>query len=157
MSGTYIQIEDALAQLSLDEGLQAVYERRVNLLIGGAEDWAENFTERTLGELMILDNQAKDSNAKATPDPKQYRWAESDLRPRWYDEPCEGWQPENWRYYWQCNPIQGTSDTGPARRDIYCAILLYMESLFDRNTDNFELLEQRAISLLMPYRRGMGV
>jgi len=156
--GTYVTLADAKAQLSIDDGL-TIHDTRIKKLIGAAEDWAENFTQRSLAELMELDS-PRDSDQTPAPDPVDSPnpppWNCPLPRPEWLDWPQSIWTTQHWQTYWANNPIH-QDQARPLRRDVYAAILLYMESLFDRNTDNFELLETRAEALLWPYRIALGV
>lgn len=155
---TYVTLEDAKEQLSIDAGL-TIHDTRIVKLIGAAEDWAENFTQRSLAELMELDS-PRDSDQTAAPDPvdspKIPPWNSQLPPPDWLTLPQAIWSTQQWQMYWANNPIH-QDQAKPLRRDVYAAILLYMESLFDRNTDNFELLETRAQALLFPYRIALGV
>jgi hypothetical protein len=164
--GQYISLDDAKLQLSIDLG-NTYWDPRIEDLIGAAIDWAENFTQRSLAELVEL-NSPSDSNPQPAPDPKDSpSWinpypAALDVTDivdgpgvqAWYG--WEGWTQETWLAYWANNPML-KDQSQPLRRDVKAAILLYMESLFDRNTDNFELIETRCESMLFPYRVGMGV
>lgn len=154
MTGTtYITLAEAKAQLSIDDGLTQ-WDDRIQALIGASIDWAENFTQRSLGELLELNSPA-DSAAVLLPDPKdspgpQHFFYENE----WVD--TSFWTPDNWRTYWAKNPIQ-QDQSKPLRRDVKAAILLYLETLFDRNTENMALLEKRATDMLWPYRIALGV
>jgi hypothetical protein len=151
----YISLEQAKAQLSIDDGL-TIHDQRICDMVGAAIDWAENFTQRSLGELMELDSP---SDASATPqaDPKDrpsrhHIWYDDD----WIDTSL--WVPDDWRRHWAENPNPAAIDQSrPLRRDVHAAILLYMETLFDRNTDNLAILETRAENMLWPYRIALGV
>jgi hypothetical protein len=158
----YISLDDVKDQLSIDEGL-TIHDRRLQLLIGAAIDWAENFTGRSLGELLELDSPA-DSDAVPLPDPK-----DSPTFERARDQNPDGefpgvvavngwadWDEKTWRDYWSNNPIL-KNDAKPLRRDVHAAVLLKIETLFDRNPDNYLLLTQTAEAMLFPYRIGMGV
>jgi hypothetical protein len=157
----YITLEEAKDQLAIDYGL-TIHDQRILRIIGGATDWAENFTQRSLGELLELNSPA-DSNAVPLPDPK-----DSPHRPPVWIEPGdqpfpidgiggnEDWTAEQWAAHWKANPIM-QDDSKPLRRDVKEAILLKIEILFDRNIDNMALLETTAENLLWPYRIGMGV
>lgn len=157
--GNYVSLADAKDHLGVDEGLQ-IHDRRISLCIGGAEDWAENYTNRSLGELMLLDSPADDKQVPL-PNPVDpiANWPSQYPRPLYLDSPVSDWMPENFRHYWaHCQPtISARDDSKPLRRDIYSALLLYMETLFDRNTDNFAILQLRATQMLDPYRIGQGV
>lgn len=156
--GTYVTLEDAKEQLSIDESL-TIHDVRIKKLIGAAEDWAENFTQRSLGELMELDS-PRDSDQTALPDPvdspHKPPWNCALPEPDWLGWPQSTWTVQHWQMYWANNPIH-KDQSKPLRRDVYAGILLYMESLFDRNTDNFVLLQKRAEDLLWPYRIALGV
>ena len=163
---TYVSLADAKAQLSIDDSL-TIHDRRISLLIGAAEDWAENFTQRSLAELMTLDSPT-DSGVTAVPDPKDSPivggdgplWNSLYAAPSWLNSPQAQWTAQNWQYYWgnwnTGNPV-ATDHSRPLRRDVYSAILLWLETLFDRNTDNTELLQNQAMAMLMPYRQALGV
>ena len=145
----YISLAEAKGQLSIDEGL-TLHDDRIKFLIGAAIDWAENFTQRSLGELLELNSPA-DSSAVALPDPKD--------SPNFVAPPVAGWDSwgdGEWRSWWAANPIMG-SDAKPLRRDVKAAVLMRLELLFDRNVDNWELIEQTTEQMLTPYRIGMGV
>jgi hypothetical protein len=170
MSSPLITLTEAKQQLSIDDGL-TIHDARIEMLIGAATDWAQNYTQRSLGELLELDSPA-DSGTSPVPDPVDSPTFIPVL-PAAPDQLAEGltgivggvpmamddndvWTEDSWRRYWANNPILSDSSK-PLRRDVKAAILLQVELLFDRNTDNFELLEQRAEQLLAPYRVGLGV
>jgi Phage gp6-like head-tail connector protein len=155
---TYITLTEAKEQLSIDDGL-TTHDARIELLIGAAIDWAENYTQRNLGELLELNSPA-DSEATPLPDPKDSpSWSKPEVWPIAGVIGVEGWQEwdeKTWRDFWRNNPIL-QDDAKPLRRDVRAAILLKIEQLFDRNVDNWVLLEQTAEQMLFPYRIGMGV
>ena len=151
---TYISLEEAKDQLSIDYS-NTTWDNRLALLIGSCIDRAENFLNRSLGELLLLDSP---SDASATPQPNpvdspRYSfWAGG----QWID--TEEWTEDQWAGYWRANPNPAMEDHSQAlRRDLKAGILLYLETLFDRNPDNFALLEQRATDMLWPYRIDLGV
>jgi hypothetical protein len=149
----YITLAQAKAQLSIDES-NTYFDDRIQDLIGAAIDWAENFTNRSLGELLEIDSPA-DSAAVPLPDPKDsptpnHFWYSGD----WVDTTL--WNPDEWRNYWAKNPIE-QDQSKALRRDVKAGILLYLETLFDRNIENFALLEKRAQDMLWPYRIALGV
>lgn len=151
----YISLADAKGQLSIDEGL-TIHDDRIEFLIGSAIDWAENFTCRSLGELLELDSPA-DSSAVPLPDPKDSpSFARGNFGPVISAEDWQGWNADTWRDFWAKNPVL-QNDAKPLRRDVKAAVLLKLELLFDRNTDNWELIEETAEQMLTPYRIGMGV
>lgn len=154
---TYVTVDEAKGQLSIDAGLD-IHNDRIELLIGAAEDWAENYTQRELGELMVLDSPSDDSQ-HPLPDPVDpiKNWPDRFPRPSYLDCPISEWMPADFRHYWaHVGPVElGTAK--PLRRDVKAAILLKVESLFDRNTDNWQLLEKTAMTMLDPYRIGLGV
>lgn len=167
MSNPYISLSEAKAQLSIDDGL-TIHDTRIDMLIGAAVDWAENYTQRSLGELMELDSPT-DSSAVPLPEPKDSPHfvpppgvppaidvtAIEGGFPLYMDD-NDQWTEEQWKRYWANNPML-KDDAKPLRRDVKAAILLQIELLFDRNMDNFTTLETRAEQLLAPYRIGMGV
>lgn len=158
---TYVTLQDAKEHLAIDEGL-TIHDSRIMLCIGAAEDYAENYTQRSLAELMLLDSPADaDQTAAPEPDPLTVRWNQNFPRPDWIDTPIHLWDATQWHFYWQCNPLP-TADTAhgnakPLRRDVYSAIMLKMETLFDRNTDNSKMLADTCDTMLTPYRLRMGV
>lgn len=164
MSDTYIDPADAKDHLGIDEGL-TIHDRRIGQCIRGAEDWAENYTNRSLSELMLLDS-PQDANlapievpALPTGDPVAC-WPQGIAYPSYLTTPVSDWLPSNFRHYWAHvgpTPSPNRDDSKPLRGDAYMAMLLYMETLFDRNTDNLVLLQKRAESMLDPYRIGLGV
>ncbi len=149
----YISLQDAKDQLSIDAGL-TIHDERIAQLIGASIDWAENYTQRSLGELLQPAGPT-DSSATPLPDP-----VNSPDRTHRYIEPGDedySWQgpyPSGSPYV--PNPIT-VDQSMPLRRDVKAAILLHVELLFDRNTDNWELLQETAEALLDPYRTAMGV
>lgn len=150
--GNYITLTEAKEQLAIDEGL-TIHDDRIKRLIGTVIDWAENLTQRSLGELLEL-NSPTDSSAVPLPDPK-----DSPSFPR-VDEPIEldrsTWTDEQWREYWANNPILVDSSKS-LRRDVKEALLLKLESLFDRNPETMGPLAELAVEMIWPYRKGMGV
>jgi hypothetical protein len=158
---TFISLTEAKEQLSIDDGL-TIHDNRINLLIRAAVSWAENYTQRSIGQLMELDSPPADSGVPA-PSPKD----SPSHRGPWIppgEQPFSigglgdtaGWTEDQWRAHWKANPIS-QDDSDPTRSDIKAAILLKIEQLFDRNTDNWQLLEDTAQQMLSPYRIGMGV
>lgn len=155
----YISLAEAKGQLSIDADL-TIHDDRIEFLIGSAIDWAENFTQRSLGELLELNSPA-DTIAVPLPDPKDSpTWSPPATWPGPNGvigvEGWQGWDEKTWRNYWKNNPIL-QDDAKPLRRDVKAAILLKLELLFDRNVDNWELIQSTAESMLFPYRIGMGV
>lgn len=150
----YITIEEAKEQLSIDPGL-TTHDQRISRIIGGAIDWAENFTQRSLGELMEL-NSPTDSSATPLPNPVDSPRREGGFwwRGDWVDTAF--WQPDDWHRWWQKNPVS-RDDSHALRRDVKEAILLKIQCLFDRNTDEMDDLERAAKDMLWPYRQGLGV
>lgn len=152
----YISLTEAKDQLSIDDGL-TIHDARIERLIGAAIDWAENFCGRSLGELMELDSP---SDASAVPLPEPVDSPSFVIAPA--DAGVVGvqgwayWDEKTWRDYWKNNPILA-NDAKPLRRDVKEAILMKIEQMFDRNTDNWQLLESTTESMLFPYRIGMGV
>lgn len=164
---TFITLAEAKDQLSIDEGL-TIHDNRINLLIRAAVSWAENYTQRSLAQLMELDSPPADSGIPA-PSPvdsprldHENRFIDPGERAFSIAGLTEGidttmWSEDQWREHWgNQNPIAQTYDD-PTRSDIKCAILLKIEQLFDRNVANMKLLEETAQQMLMPYRVGMGV
>ena len=146
----YISLIEAKDQLSIDEGL-TFHDARINRLIGAAIDWAESFCGRSLGELMEL-NSPSDEDAVPLPDP-----VDSPCLPRHAGpEGWGGWDENTWRNWWDRNPL-ARDDAHSLRRDVKEAILMRLELLFDRNVDNWELLDKTTTDMLFPYRQGMGV
>lgn len=154
---TYVTLDEAKGQLSIDVGLTE-YDSRISALIGAAEDWAENYTQRSLAELMLLDSPSDDQQV-ALPDPVDpiHNWPEKFPRPDYLQLQIVDWLPEHYRHYWaHVGPVEFGTEK-PLRRDVKNAILMYMETLFDRNTENFLMLQQCAQRMLDPYRIGLGV
>jgi hypothetical protein len=159
MSVTYISLQEAKDQLSIDYS-NDTWDARLAMLIGACIDWAENYLNRSLGELLLLDS-PRDSDAVPLPNPVDSPRGE-DIRDRmrfwadgeWIDTTL--WTPDQWRTYWQQNPVQ-EDHSSPLRRDLKAGILLYLETLFDRNPENMVLLEKRATDLIWPYRIDIGV
>jgi hypothetical protein len=154
---SYITLSEAKGQLSIDDGL-TIHDAKVTRLISSAIDWAENFCGRSLGQLLELNSPA-DSPTTPLPEPLDSPHYTSPPMPDgvlavegW----SAGWTLQDWQDYYKNNPIN-TNYAAPLRRDIKEAILLKIEQLFDRNTDNWELLETTAQQMLLPYRVGMGV
>jgi hypothetical protein len=148
----FISLQAAKDQLSIDAGL-TVHDARITFLIAASIAWAQNYTQRNIGELMQL--AAPVTPPVTLPDPLNT----PDPRAR-FVEPGDD-------YAWQTvvnpattpivpNPIQ-TDQSLSDRTDVQAAILLHVELLFDRNVDNIELLEATAERLLDPYRIAMGV
>lgn len=152
----YISLTEAKEQLSLDEGLK-LHDARINRLIGAAIDWAESFTGRSLGELLEL-NSPSDESAVPLPDPKDSPsfTGEAGVGLDVALDGRENWDEHTWRNFWRNNPIL-RDDSQSLRRDVKEAILMRIELLFDRNTDNWELLDKTSTDMLFPYRIGMGV
>jgi hypothetical protein len=156
---TYVTLSEARAQVSVDAGL-TMYDERIELLVGAAEDWAENYTQRSLAELMTLDSPADESQTPLPEpvDPIQ-NWPDCFPRPDYLSLQIVDWVPDNFRHYW-AHVAPGPVELGtakPLRRDVKAAILLKFETLFDRNVDNTELLEKAAMAMLDKYRIGLGV
>ncbi len=158
---TFITLAEAKDQLSIDADL-TVHDNRINLLIRGAIAWAENYTQRSLAQLMELDSPPADSGVPAPSPVDSPRLDGHFIEPgeRQFDLAGLGdpdWTEDQWRDHWRnLNPIaQDYSD--PTRSDIKCAILLKIETLFDRNVANTKLLEETAEQMLMSYRVGLGV
>ncbi len=160
---TFITLTEAKEQLSIDEGL-TIHDARINLLIRAAISWAENYTQRSLAQLMQLDSPPADSGVPA-PSPvdsprldHENRFVDPGERP--FNMAGLGdpdWTEDQWRDHWRnLNPI-AQDYSNPERSDIKCAILLKIEQLFDRNVANMSLLEETALQMLTPYRVGMGV
>jgi hypothetical protein len=156
---TYITLNQAKAQLNVDLGVTAD-DDKIQDMIGAAIDWAENYTNRSLGEMLEL-NSPPDDIAKPIPDPT---WPEG--RPSnahvwdrdvnlWVDTGF--WGQDDYRVWWARFPSGERDDALPLRRDVKQAILMYVETLYDRNPENFTLLESRAQNMLWPYRRALGV
>jgi hypothetical protein len=161
-SQTFITLTEAKEQLSIDEGL-TIHDQRVMMLIRAAISWAENYTQRNLSQLMVLDSPPNDSGVPA---PSPIDSPRGDAR---FVDPGErqfdigglgdttGWTDEDWRSHWRStNPIQ-QDYSDPTREDIKAAILMKIEQLFDRNVANMQLLEETAQQMLSPYRVGQGV
>jgi hypothetical protein len=161
----FITLQDAKDQLSIDEGL-TIHDRRIQLLINAAVSWAENYTQRSIGQLMELDSPPADEGVPL-PNP-----VDSPAKDGVFVEPGDrpfvigglpgipgsgNWTDEQWRDHWKNqNPIM-QDDSDAKRSDIKSAILLKIEQLFDRNTETWQLLEDTALQMLTPYRIGMGV
>lgn len=148
---TYITLAEVKSQLAIDPDL-VVDDARLTRLIGVAIDWAENYTQRSLAELLVLDSPT-DSSASPAPNPKD--------SPAWrgrrdLEFDAGSWTPDEWCTYWAANPIQ-QDQSSALRRDVKEALLLKIETLYDRNVDNMALLETTALNMLFPYRIAMGV
>jgi hypothetical protein len=159
---TYISLSEAKRQLRIDDSL-TIHDDEINMLIGSAIDWAENYTNRSLGELLEVNSPA-DSAAVPIPDPKQpigdcpgAGWEWDGDGGLWVD--TAGWRGPDFLSFWARNPPRGQQidNALPLRRDAKAGILLYLQTLFDRNIADLPLLEKRAEQLLWPYRRAMGV
>lgn len=152
----YISLEEAKEQLAIDVSL-TLHDKRINRLIGAAIDWAENFTGRSLGELMELDTPS-DGVAVPLPEPKDspHFVVNPNADPFVIGAGGANFNEKNWENFYQNNPID-KADPAPLRRDIKEAILLRIELLFDRNVDNWELIDKTTTDMLFPYRIGMGV
>jgi len=154
----YISLIEAKEQLSIDEGL-TMHDARINRLIGAAIDWAESFTGRSLGELMELSSPS-DESAVPLPEPKDSpSFTGPEQEGIGLDVAVDGrehWDERTWQNFWRNNPIL-RDDSQSLRRDVKEAILMRIELLFDRNTDNWDLLDKTSTDMLFPYRIGMGV
>jgi len=163
---TFITLTEAKEHLSIDPGL-TVHDKRINRLIGASIDWAENYTQRSLGELLQLDS-PRDSLAVPEADPVESPNVDPDFLATaalWgsgYDWSLstDQWQPGQFKCYWANylakNPVL-EDHSHPERRDVQQACLMMVELMFDRNVANFEDLTNAAQNLLWPYRIGMGV
>lgn len=167
-----ISLTEAKEQLSIDDGLK-IHDARIQRLIGAAIDWAENFLGRSLAQMMPLPASSPGSSPNdpaafgASPAPEP---ADS---PSWSSppsDPLEGdgvigiegfndwqyWDEKTWEDYYRNNPLLANK-AAALRRDLKEAILMRIELLFDRNVDNWELLDKTTTDMLFPYRTGMGV
>jgi hypothetical protein len=157
-----IALTEAKQQLSIDDAL-TMHDERINLLIGAAIDWAENYTQRSLGELLELDSPS-DSGASPLPDP-----IDSPRADEHFEEPGErafnigglgdtsGWGDDEQSGDDDAgNPIR-RDDSRPLRRDVKLALLLWIEGKFDRNVTNWDKIETTCQQMLSPYRIGLGV
>jgi hypothetical protein len=161
---TYITLAQAKAQLRVDDGITAD-DQLITDLIGASIDWAENYTNRSLGELLEIDSPA-DSAAIPITDPKS-QWPEGcpseshiwDFAALiWVDTAT--WQRGNWTSFWARNPqyvYDNRDDALPLRRDIKNALLMWIESRYDKNPENFVMLQTAAENQLWPYRKALGV
>lgn len=155
---TFVTLEEAKDQCSIDPGL-TLHDRMLRRLIGAAVDLAENYTQRSLGELLEL-NSPRDSTAVPEPDPKNSPACFPSGLPAGCAFPAGWdwqidyglWSPAQWHAWWAANPIQ-QDHSKPLRRDIHEALLLLVQSLFDQDPD----AKQTALDMLYPYRIGMGV
>ena len=154
---TYISLTEAKAQLNVTISDD---DDKIQGMIGAAIDWAENYTNRSLGELLEL-NSPPDSDAKPIPDPTWPDGRPSDAHVWDRDLTCwvdtTEWGQADYRSWWARFPSDQRNDSLPLRRDVKQAILLYVETLYDRNPENFTLFETRAQNMLWPYRRALGV
>lgn len=159
---TYVSLSEAKAQLRIDEGL-TIHDAEIERLIGAAIDWAENYTNRSLGELMELDS-PRDSSAVPLPDPKDSPGLAGfpanaifplDASFDWGIDP-DLWRPLQWQCYYQNNPIQ-IDQSRPLRRDAHAAILIYMQVLFDRDPVTMDDQVKFAQNMIWPYRINLGV
>ena len=150
-----ITLAEAKAQISMDEGFTAD-DARLTLLIGTVIDWAQNFTQRPLGELLVLATPA-DADAVPLADPvaplpvASVFGTVSDIVGGSYD-----WSTAQWLSFLDSDPRLHDRSVA-LRRDVKAACLLQLELLYDRNVDNFDLLNVRSHDLLQPYRMGLGV
>jgi hypothetical protein len=167
-----ISLTEAKEQLSIDAGL-TIHDARIQRLIGAAIDWAENFCGRSLAQLMPL---PASSPADSPNDPAAFGVspaADPADSPSWSSPPTdpltgagiigiEGfndwqyWDDKTWEQYYKNNPMLADY-AKTLRRDLKEAILMRIELLFDRNVDNWELLDKTTTDMLFPYRMGMGV
>lgn len=167
MTATFISLEDAKDHLGIDEGL-TVHDRRINRCILGAIAAAENYTQRSLSEL-VINSGADSTGAPFAPDPKDSPslmsvnfLATADSWGAGYDWSLgyDAWSPDQYQCYWaaylKANPAL-QDDSNPSREDARQACLLKMEMMFDRNIANFTDLEAAFKCLLDPYRIGLGV
>jgi hypothetical protein len=156
--GNYVTLEEAKSQLALDDGI-TVHDARIKRLIGAAIDMAEDYTNRSLGELLEL-NSPSDSSAVPLPNPKDSPscWQAEANRLFDLDPTIDAalWTPEQWHEYWRKNPIQQDQSMS-LRRPVKEAILLLVEVLFDRNPQTMKDLTAMAYNLLSPYRIAQGV
>lgn len=155
--GNFVTVEEAKQQLAIDEGL-TIHDARIKRLIGAAIDMAQNYTQRSLGELLELDSPS-DSSALPLPDPKDSPSLNGYINLLLDADPSidySQWSPGQWHAYWAANPIM-MDQAQPLRRDVKEAILLFVECLFDRNIDNIPILKQMGYDMLQPYRIAMGV
>jgi Phage gp6-like head-tail connector protein len=159
LMSTYITLAQAKAQLRIDASL-TVDDDQIRDMIGAAVDWAENYTNRSLGELLEL-NSPQDSIAVPVPDPT---WPEGrPSRSHVWDIDCNDWvdtafwDPGDYRAWWARFPQTERDDALPLRRDVKQAILIYIETLYDRNIENIAIYESKAKDMLWPYRRALGV
>lgn len=161
MTSPYISLTEAKRQLRIDDANQ-LHNDEIQMSIDGAVDWAENYTNRSLSELVEL-NSPPDSAATPVADPPKPDGLSDDFI---WDRSCSnwvdtsGWRQANYRAHWANNPglSFGSADQSlPLRRDLKMGVLLYMQTLFDRNIEDLPLLEKRAMDLLWPYRKAMGV
>lgn len=168
MSQNFVTLKQAKDHLGIDDGL-TVHDARVQDCIDGAVDWAENFTQRSLGELLEL-NSPRDSAAVPLPDPKDspqsidFAWIAA-TNAQWgvgfdWSIGVDSWGTDQTQAYWAAwlaaNPAM-QDQAKPLRRDVRQGILLKMEMMFDRNVASFADLELAATNLLWPYRIGLGV
>lgn len=156
---TFITLKEAKEQLAIDEGL-TIHDDRVTDLIGAAIDWAENFCGRSLGQLLPLSNPS-DGAATVLPEPvdsPSFTMPGEDIGvigvEGFSDWPY--WDERTWASYYSNNPLL-KNNASTLRRDLKQAILMRVELLFDRNVDNWELLDKTSTDMLFPYRIGMGV
>jgi len=158
---TFITLEDAKDQLSIDLGL-TLHDTRIEGLIGAAIDWAENFCGRSLGQLLPL-SRPSDGAAVALPEPGDSPafntslagWENPDIGVEGFND-WQYWDERTWAAYYRNNPLLH-SNASTLRRDLKQAILMRVELLFDRNVDNWELIDKTSTDMLFPYRIGMGV
>lgn len=165
---TYIPLDQAKAALRVDAGL-TVDDDYIIALIGAAEDWAENFTNRSLAQLMQFTNSPTDSGLSPAPEPIDSPAGNA----AWRDPAALDWgggfdwtlgvgdwslAQQTWAANVNANPVQSdASIVSRQRRDVRAAILLYLTTLYDQDVATIELLEQRATDMLWPYRLGLGV
>ena len=127
-------------------------------MIGATIDWAENYTQRSLGELLEL-NSPTDSSATALPEPVDSPDNRALINSKFDIDPTIDtslWNPAQWHEYWRLNPVEIDSSRA-LRRDVKEALLIKLEALFDRNPETMQPMSVYAENMLFPYRKGMGV
>lgn len=157
---TFITLGDAKGQLSIDDDL-TLHDVRIQDLIGAAIDWAENFCGRSLGQLLPLSSPS-DGAAVALPEPvdspafnNSLGWENPDIGVEGFND-WRYWDERTWARYYRNNPLL-QNNAATLRRDLKQAILMRIEIFFDRNVDNWALLDKTSTDMLFPYRIGMGV
>lgn len=157
MTAEYITLKQAKDHLGLEESF-TYHDDRVADCIGAAIDWAEDYTQRSLGQLLQLDS-PRDSTATAVDEKFLTTASEWGSGYDWTLE-YSAWPPQQFRCYWaaylQRYPAMNDQSQS-LRRNVRQAILIKMEQMFDRDPSVYKDLEDACTNLIFPYRIAMGV